>query len=75
MRSDAAIACCRLAFTRLSFLTGPYIMNSGDDERSELALRQSPLRDLRGCRTRSAPTIAEAAEQLHQRRQQRDACS
>ena len=28
MRSAAAIACCRLAFTRLSFLTGPYISSS-----------------------------------------------
>ena len=28
MRSDAAIACCRLAFTRLSFFAGPYIRNS-----------------------------------------------
>ena len=28
MRSVAAMACCRLAFTRLSFLAGPYIRNS-----------------------------------------------
>ena len=27
MRSAAAIACCRSAFTRLNFLAGPYIMN------------------------------------------------
>ena len=28
MRPAAAIACCRLALTRLNFLAGPYIMNS-----------------------------------------------
>ncbi len=28
MRSDAAIACCRLALTRLSFFAGPYISSS-----------------------------------------------
>ena len=28
MRSDAAIACCRFALTRDSFLIGPYINNS-----------------------------------------------
>ena len=28
MRSAAAIACCRFALTRLSFLAGPYIMKS-----------------------------------------------
>ncbi len=28
MRSVAAIACCKLAFTRLSFLAGPYIRKS-----------------------------------------------
>ena len=28
MRSEAAIACCRFAVTRLSFFAGPYIRNS-----------------------------------------------
>jgi hypothetical protein len=28
MRSDAAIACCRFAFTRLNFFAGPYMRNS-----------------------------------------------
>ena len=28
MRSEAAIACCRLALTRLSFLAGPYMRKS-----------------------------------------------
>ncbi len=28
MRSVAAIVCCRLAFTRLSFFAGPYIISS-----------------------------------------------
>ena len=41
MRSDAAIACCRLALTRLSFLTGAVHHERGGDERSELALRHA----------------------------------
>ena len=28
MRSEAAIACCRFAFTRLSFFAGPYISST-----------------------------------------------
>ena len=37
MRVDAAIACCRFAFTRLSRFTGVYIMNA-----AKMNARKSP---------------------------------
>ena len=59
------------ALTRLSFLTGPYIMNAAARNDDELARRQPAGRDLAGCRTRARPTAASAAEELHERRQRR----
>ena len=46
MRSAAAIACCRFALTRLSFLTGAVHQEQRRDERRELARRQPARRDL-----------------------------
>jgi hypothetical protein len=43
MRSDAAIACCRLAFTRLSFFAGPYIRNSVPMNRANCPVVRFPL--------------------------------
>ena len=57
MRSDAAIACCRFAFTRLSFFAGPYIRNSAAMNDANCAGRQPAGRNLRGCRTTSAPAM------------------
>ena len=51
MRSAAAIACCRLAFTRLSFLIGPYISSSAAMNAVNSPRRQAARRDLRGCRS------------------------
>ena len=72
MRSDAAIACCRLALTRLSFFAGPYIRSSVADERARTApvVRSSAARSARLPYTQRAGH-AEAADQLHQRRQAR----
>ena len=71
IRSDAAIACCRLALTRLSFLAGPYIRNSGADERDELARASARRAAICWLPYQSSAGHAEAAEQLHQRRQAR----
>ena len=70
IRSDAAIVCCRLAFTRLSFLTGPYISNSAatNDVNSPGVSRAA--RDGRGPRTTARPPC-HPAQQLHHRRQDR----
>ena len=51
MRSDAAAACCRLAFTRLSFLTGPYINSSAATNDVNSPGASAALRQSRGCRT------------------------
>ena len=40
IRSPAAMACCRFAFTRLSFFAGAYIIEQRRQERRELARRQ-----------------------------------
>ena len=70
MRSAAAIACCRLAFTRLSFLTGPYISSSAatNDVNSPGVSRPAAIARLP---YQSATAIAMPAQQLHQRRQDR----
>ena len=68
IRSDAAIACCRLALTRLSFLTGPYIRSSAAmNEVNSPAVRR-PVRDLAAAVPQRAGN-GDAAEELHQRRQ------
>ena len=70
MRSDAAIACCRFALTRLSFFAGPYIRNSAamNDVNSPVVRR--PLA-ICSAAVPERGRHAEAAEQLHQRRQAR----
>ena len=45
MRSAAAIACCRLAFTRLSFLIGVYIMNAATMNAEEVARSSAAWRE------------------------------
>ena len=42
MRSAAAMACCRLAFTRLSFLIGPYMNNSAATNAANSPLVRRP---------------------------------
>ena len=57
IRSSAATACCRLALTRLSFLTGPYINSSAatNDVNSPAVSRLSAISRLP---YQSAPAIA-----------------
>ena len=66
MRSDAAIACCRLALTRLSFLAGPYIRSSVPMNERELPRRQAVVRDLAAA-VDERRGHAEAAEAQHPR--------
>ena len=70
MRSAAAIVCCSAAFTRLSFLIGPYIMNAAARNAVNSPGVSLPERDL----ARAVPERADrrqAADELHQRRQRR----
>ena len=71
MRSDAAIVCCRFALTRLSFLAGPYIsssaaMNEKNASGGHLMLRRHLTRAVD-----ERERHADAADELHQRRQAR----
>ena len=70
MRSDAAIACCRLALTRDSFLIGPYISSSAarNDVNSPAVSR--PCGNLAAAVPQRAGN-GDAAQELHQRRQHR----
>ena len=70
MRSAAAIACCRLALTRLSFLAGPYIRNSaamndvnspGVSRPGAICAAAVPQRAGDRRRRRAAPSAAAAA--------------
>ena len=70
IRSAAAIACWRLVFTRLSFLSGVYIMNAAKMNADEIPLRHRPLRDLLAA-VPQRHGERDAAEELHQRRQHR----
>jgi hypothetical protein len=63
MRSDAAAACCRLALRRVH-------EQQGGEERRELPGREVPQRDLAAAVPQRAGD-RDAAEELHQRRQQR----
>ena len=57
MRSDAAIACCRFALTRLSFFAGPYIRKAAAMNERELPGRQAARSQSAGCRTTSAAAM------------------
>ena len=70
MRSDAAAACCRLALTRLSFLIGPYISSSAARNEVNSPGVSRPRGDLAAAVPQRAGD-RDAAEELHQRRQQR----
>ena len=70
IRSDAATACWRFALTRLSFLIGPYISSSAATKSVNSPAVSRPLAISR-VPYQSAPAIANAAQQLHQRRQDR----
>ena len=71
MRSEAAIACCRLVFTRLNFLIGVYIMKAAKMNPRKLPCVVRPLRNLAAAVPDQA-NHRQPAEQLHQRRQHGD---
>ena len=68
MRSAAAIACCRLAFTRLSFFAGPYIETGSMNEVAVYRWSASHSR-FRCCRTRWRRPVANRRKQFHERQQ------
>ena len=70
MRSAAAIACCRFAFTRLSFFAGAYIISiaARNDVKSPVVRRPVAICSLPYHKRRRH---ADAAEQLHRGRHQR----
>ena len=70
MRSPAAIACCRLAFTRLSFFAGAYIMSRAarNDVNWPVVRRPAAISSLP---YHSATAMPMPPEQLHERRHQR----
>ena len=71
MRSDAAIDCWMLALTRLSFLTGVYIMNAATMKLVNCPVVSSLRRDLLAA-VPDERDDRQPADQLHQRRQRRE---
>ena len=71
IRSEAAIACCRLVFTRLSFLIGVYIMKAAKMNPRKLPCVVRPP-EISALPYQISANHRQPAEQLHQRRQHGD---